>query len=379
MKKVLITVIIIALLAGGGWFAYNTFVGSVAADTVFVSNVGDMGGASPFVSNRYSGVVETQSEVKIDADPEKKIKRVAVKAGDVVKKGDVLFEYDIEDMQYTLDRSRLDKEEAQNNVKSLKLVIENLEKEIKNAQTRNTRLALENRLEEEKLSLKKAEYSLSTLEKTITQTENSIKNAVVKSSADGTVKSVGDPTGDSYITIVSLGDFRINATVSENHIQDFFVDEEITIRSRMDETLTWKGKVTSIETSKPIKSSANDTIIAGQIQQPTRYPVYIAIENSSGLLMGQHVTVEEYVEETIAPNALFLPDSFVMDADTSPSVWVEENGIITKRSITLGEYDDKRFGYEVTGGLTEDDYIAYPDYYIEEGMKTQKLMDYAEE
>ncbi len=372
MKKVLITIIVAALLAGGGWFAYNTLAGSGVEDTVYVVQAGEIGGSSQFLSNRFSGVVEAQKEVNIDADPEKKIKSVSVKAGDSVKKGDVLFEYDVEDMQYTLDRSRLDLEQANSEVKSYRQIIDNCEKEIKNASTRNARLALENRLEEEKLNLKKAEYNLSSLEKTITQTENSIKNAVVKSSSDGTVKSVGEPGSDSYITIVSSGDFRINATVSENHIQDFFVDEEITIRSRLDESLTWKGRVTSIETNKPIKSDTND-MFGNSLQQPTRYPVYIAIDNSSGLLMGQHVTVEEYVESTVDPNAFMVSDSYIMDADTAPAVWVESNGAITKRSVELGEYDEAQAAYEIKSGLSENDYIAFPDYYIEEGMKTEKL------
>ena len=44
-------------------------------------------------------------------------------------------------------------------------------------------------------------------------------------------------------------------------------------------------------------------------------------------------------------------------------------GYIEKRKIELGEYDENMMRYQILSGLTEDDYIAYPEDRVKEGMK----------
>ena len=44
-------------------------------------------------------------------------------------------------------------------------------------------------------------------------------------------------------------------------------------------------------------------------------------------------------------------------------------GYIEKRKVELGEYDENMMRYQILSGLTEDDYIAYPEDRVKEGMK----------
>ena len=368
--KVIIVIAIVAAVGAAGWFyVYPKLTQGVGFNDniAYVTPVSDTNISTPFTGNRYSGVVESQEVINVDSDAEKKIKTVFVKSGDNVKKGDKLFEYDAEEMQFQLDQAKLDLERAQSEIKSYNDQISTLEKEKVNA-SKNRQLSLENQIEATKLALKKAEYDKDSLEKTIKKTENSIKNAVVKASVDGTIRSVDDPTAEAYITITSSGDLRVKASISEEHIGDFFVDENITIRSRTNEAVTWSGKVVSIDTAKPITSASTGL----GLETTTKYPVYISLDSSEGLLIGQHITVEETVdsEEESGSGVLTLDSFYISDADSAPYVWVEENGVLAKRMVELGEYNEALDKYEISSGLDESDYIAFPEDRLFEGMET---------
>ncbi len=371
MKKVigiLIAMILVFAIGGAGYFYIAPLFANddTSADVskIYVQSVDEIVNGFSFTANRYSGVVETQELVKVDADVDKKIKETFVKEGDSVKTGDKLFEYDIDDMKIQLDQDKLDIAQAENVIKDYNAQIEALEKEKKTLSS-NKQISITNQIEGLKLEVKKAEYNKESLQKSINKLEISVKNAVVKSTANGTVKSVNDATTDSYITIASDGDFRIKAMVSELNIADFVEGEDMIIRSRIDEDLIRTGKVTSIDTAKP---TTENSIYSGETT--TKYPVYISIDDTSGLLIGQHVTVEMNSGDEIK-QGMWLEEGYIIDADSSPYVWKDNgNGIIEKCSIELGEYDETLGKYEIKSGITLDDFIAYPEDRITEGMET---------
>lgn len=61
---------------------------------------------------------------------------------------------------------------------------------------------------------------------------------------------------------------------------------------------------------------------------------------------------------------------YIVNADSKPYVWTENNkGKLEKRDVTLGEYNEETYQYEIQSGLEESDYIAFPQDFLEEGMK----------
>ncbi len=50
----------------------------------------------------------------------------------------------------------------------------------------------------------------------------------------------------------------------------------------------------------------------------------------------------------------------------------DDNGKLEKRTVTLGAYDDMTDTYAVTDGLSEADYVAYPDENCVEGAATTR-------
>lgn len=104
----------------------------------------------------------------------------------------------------------------------------------------------------------------------------------------------------------------------------------------------------------------------------TTYPFYVELEQSEGLMLGQHVYIEIDEGQEEKKEGIWLSEFYIMDADTnSPYVWAaDENKRLEKRSVVLGQYDENLGEYEIADGLTKKDCIAYPSELLTEGMKT---------
>ena len=108
--------------------------------------------------------------------------------------------------------------------------------------------------------------------------------------------------------------------------------------------------------------------------QSSKYPFYVALDSFDGLMMGQHVYIEISGESTMGAPAhtdgVWVYEFYLeMDPEDPQTayVFVEKNGKIERRQVTLGEYDPEMTMYEITDGLTQEDRIAFPDGIVQEG------------
>ena len=107
----------------------------------------------------------------------------------------------------------------------------------------------------------------------------------------------------------------------------------------------------------------------------TKYPFYISLDSTDGLMLGQHVYVEADYGQGDVKEGLWLDEYYIMQEDDGAYVWAENaKGYIEKRKIELGEYDENMMRYQILSGLTEDDYIAYPEDRVKEGMRLHITM-----
>ena len=49
---------------------------------------------------------------------------------------------------------------------------------------------------------------------------------------------------------------------------------------------------------------------------------------------------------------------------------MEKDGALEKRTVVLGTYDQEMMQYKIEDGVDSGDYVAYPQDFLEEGMKT---------
>lgn len=405
MKKSFLIVggIVIAAAAGaGGWYYYNNSqTGASGEDTVYVSSISTLMGNDLGVQNRYAGVVEPQDTVEVKIDNGRKVKEVKVKVGDEVKQGQLLFEYDLSSIQEDLQEAKLDLERLKNEAVNLQQQINTLEKEKKQAKA-DSQLSYTIEIETNKMNLKKNEYDQKSKTAEIQKLENAMLNTEVRSDIDGVIQKIDSSKMSSdesesventlveesgsyayggensengaFITILSTGAYRVKGTVNELNRQNIIPGDPVIIRSRADETQTWKGIMGNVDQENASSDSNNMygmMSTSGDSQtNSSSYPFYVQLETSEGLMLGQHVYIEPDQGQNDKKEGIWLSDFFIADADTAePYVWVaDEKNHLEKRSVTLGKYDDALLEYEIVDGLTEDDCIAFPAEGLEEGM-----------
>ena len=77
------------------------------SDIVYVTKISKLSEMDSGVENRYAGVVEPQETVQVKIESGRKVKEVQVKTGQEVKKGQLLFQYDLGSIQQSLQEAQL--------------------------------------------------------------------------------------------------------------------------------------------------------------------------------------------------------------------------------------------------------------------------------
>ena len=159
-KRILILLGILIIGGGAAGVCWKTGVfgqQEVSGDVIYVTQISEINGETSGVSNRYAGVVEPQETVEVELESGRSVKEVQVKTGDQVKKGQLLFEYDLSSIQDSLEEAQLELDRLKNEESSLNDQIATLEKEKKQA-TQDNQLSYTIEIETNKMNLKKNEY-----------------------------------------------------------------------------------------------------------------------------------------------------------------------------------------------------------------------------
>ena len=335
-------------------------------------------------TNSFTGIIQSQEEFKINKDQEKKLKEVLVKVGDTVVKDQLLFTYDNTDMKSELSKLQLDTEKLQNSISGFDLQISGLEAEKKKA-PETEQLSYTTQIQELQANKKETEYSIKVNNAKIESMKKTIENTEVKSPCDGTVKKISDPTADmgmdsgtdtSYMVIVKSGEYSVKGTVNELNISEITSEKPVLIRSRKDNKIITSGKITKIDTENQLQQQSQYMMMDnGDVTNSTsKYPFYVSIDSSEGLFLGQHVYIEPDFGQKDIESLMYIPNYYIKDIDKKPYVWaVDKDNKLEKRSITIGEKNEYLDVSVVEKGLTEKDYIAYPDSELEEGQSVVKF------
>ena len=348
-------------------------------ETATVQSVSMITGAgSVGVVERYAGLVVSGETAEIEKDEDKTVLEVYVEVGDMVEEGDLLFSYDMEALQLALDKLYLEKESFENTISAAENEIEELEKQKANASS-SQQLSYTLQINSRQADIREAEYNLALKEREIVAMEEDMENTDIASPLTGRVMAVADEENsdmygepsDSFITVMDVSSYRIEGNINELNLYSLPEGTSVLVRSRMDETQTWTGTVESIDWENPVTGNSNGMIYMGEedeMTSSTKYPFYIALDGTEGLILGQHVYIEpDYGQDAVT--GMMLPAYYILDADSAPWVWAaSDSGKLEKRSLSLGSYDEMLDQYEVLSGLTAQDYIAFPDDTLSAGM-----------
>ena len=378
MKKkfflgVVSSVLIITVIGAGIWSWRD---GKKDEREVYVSNVAGMQlTMGSGLWNRYTGVAETQQTWDLEFQSDKNIAEWYVEEGQEVAEGTTLFRYDTAKTQESLAQIQLDLETIANDKQNLHQQIEALEKAKQKAE-KEEQVSYDIELLNAQASLKTKDLEEMNKRKEMESLQKVVDTATVSSPIAGMIKSL-NKTGDKrnsngevapFVSVVGTGGIRIKGMVNELNVASLEKDASVIVRSRADERMTWKGTISQID----VKAPQNSMNMSGS-GESTQYPFYVNMENTDGLMLGQHVLVEMDYGQEEEREGIWLDEFMIVDSDTMPYVWADNgNGKLEKRNVVLGEYDKERSQYEITSGLSQSDWITFPENNLEEGDVTLK-------
>ena len=423
-KKVaiLLGVLVVLAAAGGAGFYFREelveamstipFLGKGSSDDkVYVEKVSKIMNQSSGLQNRYNGIVETQDTYEVKVDSSRTVEEVLVKVGDTVEEGQELVKYDTSEIETQIKQAELELEGINNEIANYNKQIEQLTKERDAAGTTDT-FSYTTEIQSLQNSVEQNKFDLESKQLEIDKYKEQLDKCTVVSKQSGIVKEInengysGDSDSSAFMTILKTGDYRVKGSIDEQNVWTIEQGSQVIVRSRVDESVTWKGTITKVDTDNTVSQSNSDYYDSSDSSaSATKYPFYIELESADGLLLGQHVYIEMdegpaekkdglwlysyyivqetedgesigsaesvYYDDTEAMETEMANNETLSDGSVVSYVWVaNEKNRLEKRIVELGEYDADLGAYEILSGLTADDYIAWPMEGLYEGVTT---------
>ena len=332
-----------------------------------VERLAAMGGIAP--GNRFLGMVVSEHTAEINRDADKTIAELLVKEGDDVTEGQALFSYDTEELQLNLDKKNLELQQLKSSIETYKQKIATLEKE-RDTVSGTARLQYTVEIQSAQVDQKEAELKLKTKEDEVKKAQELLDNSTVVSPITGRVQKINesDTTGSdgkpaAYIVIQQSGSYRVKGVLGELQRGSLKEGDRVKLVPRTDDNTVWTGSVTLVDYENPSQGSETDHymgIASDEMSTASKYPFYVALDSTDGLMLGQHLYIELDTGDD-APGVGISGAFLCYNEDGSAYVWAEKGGKLEKRAVTLGEYDPMTDVQKITEGLSLEDYIAYPD------------------
>ena len=372
-KKTAVPIIIIAAVIVVVLLCMKLFKGGGGGNPVYVQSVRSVTASAGALQNRFGGVVETQKTEKVEFDSNMILAEVYVKEGDRVEEGDDLFAYDTTTIDLKIQQMEIEIERYDTNIADANSQIASLEQMMQSANSTD-RLGYSAQITQLRASIAQTEYDKKTKQAELDKVRASLDSTVVTAPMSGTVKSIADVGGitagtntgpdgmpdNTYITIVADGNFRIKGTVTEQNIMELNPEDRVLVRSRVDDTL-WRGVITAIDTQA--SNDENQYYYYSSGERASKYSFYVDLDDTDGLMLGQHVTIELDKGQEDGREGIWLTSGWLVTEGNTGYVWAAKapGEKLEKRSVTLGEYDAETDEYQILSGLSLTDYIAWPD------------------
>lgn len=329
-------------------------------------------------SDKFAGVVVSENVVEIDRDAEKQIEELYVSVGDEVRINEKLFEYDTDTLSLTVDKQELELDKLEQQIKDLTTQVKDLEKQIKTEKAKKEKnqdkqllATLEMSLRQVNVDLTTATYDKNALQTEIKYNKSMLTNAAVRSPIKGTIRSINE-NGSPYITIQQAGSYQVKGVLNELSLNAGIMEGVgVTILSRTDPTVFWTGVVSLVDYNSADSNEYDEMDSGGYdtgMSTSTSYPFYISLDNTNGLLLGQHVYIQ-ISAAALSDELLRIPEDYIMDVTMDEETWLTTGTVwgvdmetleLVKTTVTLGEYDPTYGTYVILDGITAESYLADP-------------------
>lgn len=346
---------------------------TAVAGKAYVKAIDSVNSADLTSLNRFSGKVETQKTENVKFDTSMTLGECYVQKEQHVEKGDKLFAYDTQSLQIEVQQKQLEIEKLNTTISNDNAQITTLTDQMNKAAA-SEQIEFSSQILELQAEVAQSEYSIKVAQSEIDKKNKTIENSVVTAPISGTItelNDISDITDDTaYMVITADGEFRVKAKVSEQNIVDINEGEKVLLRSRIDESKTWLGKVSVIEKQASTDQSSGGLYDDSSSNTASDYTFYVELESTDGLMLGQHLTIEKYIGQDELGDGIWLTSGWIVKDGDSSYIWASSSidGKLEKRQVVLGEYKEDADIYKIESGISDTDYIAWPDEDYVEGM-----------
>jgi HlyD family secretion protein len=267
-------------------------------------------------------------EVRVGAQLSGIVEKLNVEVGSKIRKGDVIAEIDSSGL-----RARLAQSQAQVAVDEQD--VRRAEVELARAKRLDEKkLVAESQVEDAQMALDAAKARLEKARRDVAVVQTELAYAVIRSPITGTVASVTTQEGETvqasfntptFATIIEDGALELIAMVDETDIGNVAIGNPVSFTVEAYPAKEFEGTVARI--------APKGTIISGVVN----FEVMVRIDSPAEVLkpdMTANVSVR-----TAEREALVVPNAAVQRDGSERYVWVERDGELERKVVTVGTRD----------------------------------------
>ena len=380
-KNIFIKLLIVAVLIGGGWFAWSRLHNRPSILQYDTAQV-EKGDITDMVE--ASGPLAPITTTQVGALVSGEVLKIYVDYNSRVKKGDLLAEIDPTQVQADYDQAKATLSSAKESLESAKMSyhLAQLNRDrYKDLYAKN--YVSKSSLEEYELAYVNAKSSLNSAESSVIQAQAQLDRAkkdlsntkivapydgivLTKLVSEGQSLTSGYSTPEMFTLAQDLTKMQIEAKVSEADVVKISAGlvADFTLDGYPDQT--FHGTVRQVRTNYSSSSSSSSSSSYGSSSSSsTTYTVVIDVDNTDGKFMpGMTATISIKAQDKkgvlLVPNeALRFSPSFNMETFKDTGVWILDKGAMQPRrvSVKIGVIGDEKT--EVSGDLKENDKVVY--------------------
>jgi HlyD family secretion protein len=273
------------------------------------------------------------AEVRVGSQVSGIVERLNVTVGSKIKRGDVIASIDARSLQARRGQAVAQVAVAEQEVRRAEVELARLQ------ELNRQQLIARTSVEDAELALGEARARLEKARRDVAVVDTELVYTTIRTPISGTVASVSTQEGETvaasftaptFVTIIGEDALQLIAMVDETDIGDVRVGNPVEFTVEAFPGAEFSGRVASI--------APKATLISGVVN----YEAMIDIESPFGELrpdMTANVSIR-----TAERDALIVPSEAVQREGAERFVYVEENGKLTRRAVTVGTRE---------GGVTE--------------------------
>jgi RND family efflux transporter MFP subunit len=292
---------------------------------------------------RITGTIRPDRETRLSAKVAGTIETINVNDGETVAEGDVLIEFDTDEL-----RDRLEDQQA--SLANARIQLETAQATLERTQTLVARnVATQATLDTAQAQVSQAQASVTTLDAQVRAAERSLDYATVRAPFAGVVSTREVSEGESVsigsplLTIVDLSNVEVEVMVPTLAIASVQPGQPATITVN---GITGRTFAAEVERISPTAPSGAHSI-----------PVYLTLENGDGALRGGMFATGTIEVETRA-NAIALPPAAVRTDPEGQYVLKVVGGELVRQPVTVGATWNEGALVEVTEGISVGDTVV---------------------